>query len=277
MPPAPSGYTAASQIPSSFKFAESIGSNAPLPRSDYYRAQHMLNQLWGQVGPAYFPDRPQPTFDPQIRPGVKDPQGFQTISGWSGIAYPRSTALTPMTWPARDVPDLRGMTVWRPPTPEGQLPQPGVYGLAPWVVQNLAHPSQYPADLPSELSSYNQLSGQLRLPITRSLHDALAANRGVVPVGRGDVLPESPQVIGSAASVPIHEWAHNFQSAGTLANQRRTEGGAEAFSRLATNSALRGLGMSPVYRPWGYPQWTASIQHDWSPLQILRNQFRYND
>jgi len=257
-------------IPSRFKFDESIGQKPPLPRSDYYRAQHMLNQLWGQTS-HYFQDRPQPTFDPQLRPGVKDPQGFPVPPGWSGIAYPRSTALSPNTWTPTNIPDLRGMTSWRVPVPEGQLPQPGVYGLNPWVVANLAHPSQYPAALPEVLRERDRITG--RRPLDAA---TLGLQNRPALINEGDVLPRNPYVIAAAASVPIHEWAHNFQSAGTLANQRQSEGGAEAFSRIVGNQAMRGLGLSPVYEPWGYPAWTQSILHDWKPEQILRNQFRYS-
>src|SRR5262245_4754022 len=133
MPPVPNRFTAANAIPSSFKFAESINTDPlNLPRSDYYRAQHMLNRVWSQVGPKYFPDRSQPQWDPQIAPNAPDtlyPGSGNLGNYWAGLAFPRSTALTPGL-PIQD---------WQP----GVLPHPGVYGLDADTVQNLAHPQQY--------------------------------------------------------------------------------------------------------------------------------------
>src|SRR5215467_4542951 len=61
-----------------------IGGSLGLPLSDYTRARHTLDRLWGQVGPRYFPGRAQPTVDPAMA----------VPSGAVGITYPR-TLLSP--------------------------------------------------------------------------------------------------------------------------------------------------------------------------------------
>ena len=128
-------------IPSRFKFEENIGARPARERSDYYRAQHMANLLWSQLGPRYFPGQAQPTLDFQT--------GFPDAPGIGGGQYDPATRMVALTGGA--ISRLAGHGGGRPFTP-----------VASVLAHEWAHRFQ---DMPAgqALQASRDLSGRERL------------------------------------------------------------------------------------------------------------------